>query len=267
MMKHGSLFSGIGGFDLASEWMGWENVFHCEWNEFGRTQNHLMTLQKPILQNMQTKLIFSREDSHVNPTQWRENDKAKKMNATYGLRCLEQYERFPRVSSWAKMFAASLIGMEGWYSRRCALSWKVMGIKSRPLLYLRARSVRHIEGIEYGSSLPTPNAMDWNTAAKRETYEARKERHAKNGVNLQMTLRQMAKLQMLPTPTCQDAKQKENSPSQQHKINQLSICVAGGSNSQLNPQFVGEMMGFPPNWTELPFQSGEQNQLKHTETR
>lgn len=35
-LRHGSLFSGIGGFDLAAEWMGWENVFHCEWNEFGQ---------------------------------------------------------------------------------------------------------------------------------------------------------------------------------------------------------------------------------------
>lgn len=35
-MRHGSLFSGTGGFDLASQWMGWENVFHCEWNEFGQ---------------------------------------------------------------------------------------------------------------------------------------------------------------------------------------------------------------------------------------
>lgn len=35
-MRHGSLFSGIGGFDLAAEWMGWENVFHCEWNKFGQ---------------------------------------------------------------------------------------------------------------------------------------------------------------------------------------------------------------------------------------
>jgi DNA (cytosine-5)-methyltransferase 1 len=35
-MTHGSLFSGIGGFDLAAEWAGWENTFHCEWNTFGQ---------------------------------------------------------------------------------------------------------------------------------------------------------------------------------------------------------------------------------------
>lgn len=34
--SHGSLFSGIGGFDLAAEWMGWENIFHCEIKEFGQ---------------------------------------------------------------------------------------------------------------------------------------------------------------------------------------------------------------------------------------
>lgn len=39
-MTHGSLFSGIGGFDLAAEWMGWENKFHCEWNEFGQKVLH-----------------------------------------------------------------------------------------------------------------------------------------------------------------------------------------------------------------------------------
>lgn len=35
-MRHGSLFSGVGGFDLAAEWIGWTNVFHCEINEFGQ---------------------------------------------------------------------------------------------------------------------------------------------------------------------------------------------------------------------------------------
>jgi len=39
-MKHGSLFSGIGGFDLAAQWAGWENIFHCEWNPFGQKILH-----------------------------------------------------------------------------------------------------------------------------------------------------------------------------------------------------------------------------------
>jgi len=33
-MRHGSLFSGIGGFDLAASWMGWENVFQVEKDEW-----------------------------------------------------------------------------------------------------------------------------------------------------------------------------------------------------------------------------------------
>lgn len=39
-MRHGSLFSGIGGFDLAAEWMGWDNVFHCELKPFPRQVLH-----------------------------------------------------------------------------------------------------------------------------------------------------------------------------------------------------------------------------------
>ncbi|MBK1439864.1 DNA cytosine methyltransferase [Parapedobacter sp. ISTM3] len=35
-LRHGSLFSGIGGFDLAASWCGWDNVFHCETNVFCR---------------------------------------------------------------------------------------------------------------------------------------------------------------------------------------------------------------------------------------
>lgn len=33
-MRHASLFSGIGGFDLAAQWMGWENVFQVEIDDF-----------------------------------------------------------------------------------------------------------------------------------------------------------------------------------------------------------------------------------------
>jgi site-specific DNA-cytosine methylase len=31
-----SLFSGIGGFELAAEQMGWQNIVSCEINPFGR---------------------------------------------------------------------------------------------------------------------------------------------------------------------------------------------------------------------------------------
>lgn len=36
-MTHGSLFSGIGGFDLAAEWAGWQNLFNCEIDPFCQT--------------------------------------------------------------------------------------------------------------------------------------------------------------------------------------------------------------------------------------
>lgn len=32
-MKHGSLFSGIGGWSVASDQMGWDTLFCCEWDE------------------------------------------------------------------------------------------------------------------------------------------------------------------------------------------------------------------------------------------
>ena len=35
-LTHASVFSGIGGPDIAATMLGWDNAFHCEINEFGR---------------------------------------------------------------------------------------------------------------------------------------------------------------------------------------------------------------------------------------
>ena len=34
-MTHASVFSGIGGPEVAATMLGWENLFHCEINPFG----------------------------------------------------------------------------------------------------------------------------------------------------------------------------------------------------------------------------------------
>ena len=40
MLTHAGLFSGIGGFSLAAEWMGWQNVFEVELDPFCRQVLH-----------------------------------------------------------------------------------------------------------------------------------------------------------------------------------------------------------------------------------
>jgi hypothetical protein len=110
--------------------------------------------------------------------------------------------------------------------------------------------------------LPTPNAQDWNTGTKPETYQARKERHATKGVNLQMSLRQMAMGSgILPTPMSSDCGEKVTGLENQDSLVKRAREITGKT-SQLSPHFVMEMMGFPTDWTLLPFLNGEKNQSK-----
>jgi hypothetical protein len=80
-------------------------------------------------------------------------------------------------------------------------------------------------------------------------------------------LTQMAKRGMLPTPTLQDYTNSTFPQSQLNRGHVVGYLMREGisAGSQLNPRFVAEMMGFPANWTELPFLNGEQNPSKDTE--
>jgi hypothetical protein len=125
----------------------------------------------------------------------------------------------------------------------------------------------YLENFAVMGMLPTPNAYDWNTPRKEETFKEAQQKHKEKGVNLQNPLKQMASMGMLPTPTC-SAKNGSGSKESLEKRgrgerNDLSswpTMNTDGRNSQLNPRFVAEMMGFPPNWTELPFQNGDNSQ-------
>ena len=236
-----------------------------------------MTSQKQISLFTEEELISSREVSHVNPTQPQESDLERKTNAIYGLRCLEQFEKFNHVGLWAKTFSALLIGMEGWYSKRCKLTWKMKGTKYNRLYFQLFPSTHHTDGTEFGL-LPTPMAQDRET-----TVEQTMKRKEKYGGNTRgMYLQNFAVMGMLPTPQAFDwnsAQTKEKYDERKLKekskgvnlhlpLKQLAVNLnPTGKTSQLSPQFVMEMMGFPTDWTELPFLSGETNQSKQEETQ
>ncbi len=47
-----------------------------------------------------------------------------------------------------------------------------------------------------------------------------------------------------------------DSKNRNHMDQLPNYIRASGQTGQLNPRYVAEMMGFPVNWTELPYQGG-----------
>jgi hypothetical protein len=162
----------------------------------------------------------------------------------------------------------------------------VYGLLPTPLTNMSNRKLdengqhtSHTTGKKYGinlnqlakaAMLPTPTRFDYNTPRSPEAWERAKEKH---GDALQVPLKQLAANGMLPTPAAQNHRAASSTEALQKrgrlkpKADSLADQFAqSGKSSQLNPRFVAEMMGFPVNWTELPFQSGEPSQSKPTET-
>jgi hypothetical protein len=172
-----------------------------------------MTSLKQISLFTEEKLIFSQEDSLVNHIQVQESDLAKKMKDISGLKCCEQLEKFNRVGLWAKMFADLLIGMEGWYSTKCNLIWKIKATKSHRIYFQLQPSMLPIEETGFGL-LPTPLASEGGKMSKSPTEN-------------QMSLTKLARTQMLPTPTLQDARiGMNNIGGSKHRMERGSIALA-----------------------------------------
>ena len=109
----------------------------------------MQTSRKQISMFTEEEFQSCQAASLVNPTQVLESDLERKMNATCGPKCLEQFEKFNHVGSWAKTFSALLIGMGGWYSKRCKLSWKLKGTKSNRMYFQLVQSTPHTSDKEF----------------------------------------------------------------------------------------------------------------------
>ena len=322
---------------------------------------------------MQTELVFYPVVFPVNHFPPPENGSEPPTAATCGPQCLAQYAQFAHATWWAKTFPASLVGMPGWSSSRCALTWRLRATKLSRFYFRLAVSVRPTAATGFGSlpaeptaqslMLPTPLAVNrehpervaalldagaptMNSRINGELRPSgildalmfrgllptpvadcasdRSKRYAQGGMPLAYAVK------LLPTPVANDAKGKENIPSEGEKNSlsgvfarrllptptastggaepagktgrKLATVVANalppmlptpaardwkGANGQahlengtgrkhidqlpnalkfnhgmvgrLNPQFVEEMMGFPPGWLESPFHGGATN--------
>lgn len=134
--------------------------------------------------------------------------------------------------------------------------------KSYRLWFQLVPSTPRIDETGYGL-LPTPLCMDTNGGDLSKVDERRKRAKLKNinGNGFGQTLAELAARGLLPTPNARDWEGR-TSASRNHETLPDFIDALHGKNSRLSPQFVMEMMGFPPSWTLLPFLSGETNQSK-----
>ena len=242
------------------------------------------TSRKRTSQNTEGQLTFLQEDSPVNPTPLQESEKGKKMTDISGRKCLEQYKRFSRTTSWARMFPDLLIGQKGWFSRKCKLTWKLRGTRLSRLFFQLAVSTLPIKENEFGLLL-TPSTVDIGInegrIEKRTAYRESVGRHYVPGCLTEQIQG------LLPTPDCSDRRSANSkqqglsnvmkgllpTPNQRDEKgptgfeNQYDLNrELGITGHQLNPQFVAEMMDFPPDWLELPFLNTETNQSKDMET-
>lgn len=217
-----SLFTGIGGFDLASDVLGWDILLQSEIDEF--------CLQ--VLKKCFPDVPKYGDINEINAKKYRGNvdvvaggfpcqpfsnaglQKGQEDPRFYGRQCIELYKNVGRHGSSLKMFSDLLVTQTEWSSSKCALIWKVKATKYNRLLFqLRVRTLFK-KGSEFGL-LPAL------TASEAKRIKLRRESILKH--------------------------------SDKRKSNYLTahISRAGFNPSDITPGWMEWFMGFPIGWTEL----------------
>lgn len=280
-MTHASIFSGIGGAELAAAWMGWTNLFHCEIQDFPRqvldywfpdsisygditrTNFEQWNGKVDVLTGgfpcQPFSLAGQRRGADDNRYLWPEMLRAiREINPTWvvgenvtGIKTMVESCEEIKVGRTDDLFEEIVSGLlptvQTQGLKRCNRKGKTVFL---PL-----------------ELLPTPTALDKGTGRTNKSLSPNAAERP--------TLALAAKQGILPTPCASEATKftkKLNFKSQMGKSLTAMACngmipapsskkVTAGKTSQLNPLYVEEMMGFPLMWTALPFlsQGGERN--------
>lgn len=294
-MTHGSLFSGIGGFDLAAAWAGWTNVFNCEIDPFCRRVLKYHFPESEHYEDIRT----------TDFTVWRDRVDV----LTGGFPCQPFSLAGKRKGTaddrylWPAMLGVvrtvrprwvvgeNVLGIVNWsqgmvFEHVCA-DLEAAGYEVQAYLIPAAGVGAPICDTEHGllptvvkqglkvhgksGSEPLPPAL-LPTPVASDCGSGRVNRSLSKGASERPALALAARMGLLSTPTACDA--KNNSFPLSHAKRKsgvvhdvmISYPSRTGKGSRLSPRYVAQMMGFPPDWTELPFRHGAGNRSKPTAT-
>ena len=116
------------------------------------------------------QLIYFQAVSRANRLVLQAVTRASRTQGISGLKCCELSKRFNRPGFWQKTFTGLLLSKGAWFSKQCALTWKVQALKSSRILFRLVPSGPSTKGNGFGF-WPTPTASDNGGTCKKIPYK------------------------------------------------------------------------------------------------